>query len=142
MNQFCIELHRKKLLEVSVYSDFDDFEDQALQFEFTPYSYDEDQTLCEITKDEWKEKCKERGLSGTVINKEDIHLYLDPEKMNVVEWATVIGHEIGHALRPHHRSTQKEEKKAITRSDIVKVSMMVLMEILDNMGYEIRRRDE
>jgi len=138
--KFFIEIEGE-VFSVSVYDSMEEFLSGGIQGkDFIAMEQREDFSLSDISQDTWKEQCEQYGSAGCINDKTDIHLYLNPEKMDTENWMNVIGHELGHALRPYHRDRKKEEQKAFDRALLVEASFVILMKILDERGYEIKEK--
>ena len=59
---------------------------------------------------------------------DEIHLWFN-EKTDVLEIAELIGHELGHRIRPLHRTTVKEEQKAQGYGLISRLTVLILMDV-------------
>lgn len=80
-----------------------------------------------LTVSELVDIAKKQGFWGFYGDNE-IHLWFN-EDTDILEIAELIGHELGHRIKPSHRTMVKEEQKAQGYGLISRLTVSILMDV-------------
>ena len=73
---------------------------------------------------------RKTGTWGFCHDKREIHIWVAKwaKKRSVIR---LLAHEIGHTIRPYHRSSSDEESKAEQYADVAQMAFDVMCDLLD-----------